>query len=212
VHLIAGILFFAVAAACQPTTFVTALGGISTLSADAATHLGAPNLVGLYKPENGGAINVAAGTHLNNWLSVQGNYVWNSNRVTLTMIADSASLEAQRRAAQHAGIADLLLYFRRLDSWARPYLSVGVGAVRISDTSRGAVSGTIPPPPGVSSTKALLRVAVGIDLIHSSRWGFRFTFSESITGNPYSAILTPRGSRNLANFQNLFGVVRYFGR
>ena len=212
VHLIAGILFFAVTAACQQKPFVTALGGISTLSADAVTQLSVPNLVGLYKPENGSALNIAAGTHLNNWLSVQGNYVWNRNRIAVTAIADNAFSEVQRRATQHAGVADLLLYFRGVDSWARPYLSAGVGIVHIYDSSSGAIRGTITPPPAVSATKALLRVAVGIDLMHSSQWGFRYSFSESLSGNPYSAILTPRGSRNLANFQNLFGVVRYFGR
>lgn len=209
---IVAILFFAVPAVCQSTGFVTALGGISTLSADAATQLGPPNLAGLYKPENGGAANVAAGFHLNDWLSVQGNYVWNANRVTLTAIADSAFLEEKRRATQHAGVADLLLYFRKRDSWARPYLSAGVGVVHLKDVPEGMARGTVPAVPGMSDTKAQLRVAVGIDLMHTSRWGFRYTFSESISGNPYSAILTPRGSRNMANFQNLFGVIRYFGR
>jgi Outer membrane protein beta-barrel domain len=211
VRFIAGMLFFGVTALCQPTSFIAALGGISTLSADAATQLGPPNLAGLYKPENGGAANVAIGAHMNDWVSVQGNYVWNVNRITVTAIADSAFVEHERRATQHSGVADLLLYFRNRDSWARPYLSAGVGVVHLRDTNQGTVVGALATPPGVSATKALLRVAVGIDLMHSSRWGFRYSFSESISGNPYSAILIPRGSRNLANFQNLFGVVRYFG-
>jgi hypothetical protein len=36
----------------------------------------------------------------------------------------------------------------------------------------------------------------------------RYSFSESVSGNPISAQLSPPGQRNLANFQNLFGVVR----
>ena len=42
------------------------------------------------------------------------------------------------------------------------------------------------------------------------QWSFRYSFSETITGNPISARLTPPGERNLANFQNLFGFVRRF--
>ena len=204
-------LFLSVTAVCQPTGFVAALGGISTLSADAATQLGPPNLAGLYKPENGGAAHVVFGAHINDWLSVQGNYAWNANRITLTAIADSAFVEQERRATQHSGVADLLLYFRKRDSWARPYLSAGVGVVHLRDANQGKAGGTLATAPSASATKPLLRVAVGIDLMHSSRWGFRYSFSESISGNPYSAILVPRGSRNLANFQNLFGVIRYFG-
>ena len=41
---------------CHPGYFVAGLGRISTLSADAATQLGPPNLAGLYKPENGGQL------------------------------------------------------------------------------------------------------------------------------------------------------------
>jgi hypothetical protein len=60
------------------------------------------------------------------------------------------------------------------------------------------------------STRVVLRVAVGIDLALGDRWSVRYSFSETISGNPISARLTPPGERNLANFQNLFGVVRRF--
>jgi hypothetical protein len=189
--------------------FVTALGGIATLSADGATQLGASNAAALYSPSNGGALNAAAGVHLNNWVSVQANYVWNRNRITITQLSDGLFVEQQRRSSQHAAVADLLLYFRSRSSWARPYLSAGVGVVDIADTL-GSVRGELAPPGAVSDVKPLLRVAVGIDLMHSSGWGFRYSFSESISGNPYSAVMTPRGPRGLKNFQNLFGFVRYF--
>jgi hypothetical protein len=42
------------------------------------------------------------------------------------------------------------------------------------------------------------------------RWAFRYTFSETIRGNPVSARLSPPGQRNLATFQNLFGIVKTF--
>jgi hypothetical protein len=201
--------FFALPLTAQARYYLTALGGISTLSADAATELGTPNAAALYSPQNGGAVNVAAGIHLNDWLSVQANYVWNSNRVTVTRLSDGAFLEQERRSRQHAAVADALLHFRSRASWVRPYLSAGFGVVNISD-SLGGVRGTLAPAGRVSSNRPLLRVAVGIDLMHSSGWGFRYTFSESISGNPYSRILMPPGPRNLANFQNLFGLIRYF--
>jgi hypothetical protein len=193
----------------QAQPFVTVLGGFSTLSADAATELGPPNRVALYSPENGGAVNVGAGVHLNNWLSVQANYIWNSNSLTLTQVRDREFVEDERRSRQHAGVADLLLYFRNRASWVRPYLSAGVGVVHIADTLGGA-RGDLPQPAAVSDVRPLIRIAVGIDLVHRSGWGFRYSFSEAISGNPYSAVLSPRGPRNLANFQNLFGIVRYF--
>ncbi len=196
-----------VAGQAQP--YLAALGGVSTLSADAATELGPPNAVALYSPKNGGAANVAGGIHVNDWLSIQCNYIWNRNQLSLIQVNDRTFFEQERDARQHAGVVDILLYFRNRRSWARPYLSAGAGLVSIAD-ALGSVRGGIEPPPKVAEVRALLRVAVGIDLMHSSGWGFRYSFSESISGNPYSAILKPRGPRNLANFQNLFGFVRYF--
>jgi hypothetical protein len=39
---------------------------------------------------------------------------------------------------------------------------------------------------------------------------FRYSFSETISGNPISPSLTPPGERPLMNFQNLFGFVARF--
>jgi hypothetical protein len=73
------------------------------------------------------------------------------------------------------------------------------------------VAGGLPSPEGeIASTLVALRVAVGIDLAMGDRWSVRYSFSETISGNPVSARLTPPGERNLANFQNLFGVIRRF--
>jgi hypothetical protein len=75
----------------------------------------------------------------------------------------------------------------------------------------GAMVGGLAAPQGeLASTHAALRVAVGIDLATASGWSFRYSFSETISGNPVSPHLTPPARRNLANFQNLFGAVRYF--
>ena len=191
--------------------FFAALGGISTLSADGATRLDTVTAVSLYKPENGPAWNVAAGAHWNDWISVQANYIWNRNDLAITEIRDLARLEQDRRATQNAAIFDLLLYFRPRRSRIRPYLSAGTGLVHLNTVAAGPVRGDLAPvPPEAASTKLPLRVAVGINLLWRNGWGFRYSFSETRTGNPLSADLSPRGSRGLANFQNLFGLVKYF--
>jgi hypothetical protein len=71
-------------------------------------------------------------------------------------------------------------------------------------------TGSSGPEGEIASTRLALRVAVGIDLAVSDRWSFRYSFSETISGNPISTRLMPPGERNLANFQNLFGVIRRF--
>jgi hypothetical protein len=51
---------------------------------------------------------------------------------------------------------------------------------------------------------------VGVDVEIGRGWDFRFTFSETISANEISRQLTPPGPRNLANFQNAFGLVKRF--
>jgi hypothetical protein len=120
--------------------------------------------------------------------------------------------EQQRTSAQHAVIGDALLYFRALGSGIRPYLSTGAGLVRFTSESTANEVASSPPAPEeqFASTRVSLRVAVGIDLSMGDRWSVRYSFSESVSTNPISARLMPPGERNLANFQNLFGVVRRF--
>ncbi len=193
------------------------LVGISTLSADArATTQPGRAEVSLYKPENGAALNLFAGLHLGRYFTVQSNYVRNGNDLTLFSSVTSAVggrfYEQPRTSTQHAIVGDALLYFRALGSGIRPYLSTGAGLVRFgSGAVPSAVGGGLPTPEGeIASTRVVLRVAVGIDIALGDQWSFRYSFSESISGNPVSARLTPPGERNLANFQNLFGVVRRF--
>jgi hypothetical protein len=193
------------------------LVGVSTLSADGrATTQSNRADVSLYKPENGLALNLFAGAHLGRYFTVQANYVWNRNDLTLfassTSTAEGRFFEQSRTSSQHAVIGDALLYFRALGNGVRPYLSTGAGLVRFRSESTGQeVAGGLPSPEGgITSTRLALRVAVGIDLALGNRWSARYSFSETIIGNPISARLTPPGERNLANFQNLFGVVRRF--
>jgi hypothetical protein len=197
--------------------YAGAVAGISTLSADGRASTQPDRAeASLYKPENGPALNLFVGMHVGRYLSVQGNYVWNRNDLTLfssvTAPQGGGFYEQRRNSSQHAIVGDALLYFRVLGNGVRPYLSTGVGLVHFgSESEDGAVSSRLAPPEGeIASTRLVLRVAVGIDLAMGKRWSFRYSFSESISGNPVSARLTPPGERNLANFQNLFGFVRHF--
>ena len=154
-----------------PRMFTGAAVGVATLSADARSEITAGVAdVSLYKPENGPALNVFVGSHFHEYLTVQGNYVWNRNDVTLTSVrtTDSAPsfYDAPRASSQHAFIGDLLLYFRERQSAIRPYLSAGVGVVRFQTTARGgdSVRNTTLPPATSVATHALLRVAVGLRL------------------------------------------------
>lgn len=197
--------------------YAGALVGVSTLSADArASTQPSRAEASLYKPENGPALNLFVGVHLGRYFTVQSNYVWNRNDLTLFSSVTSPEggrfYEQPRTSTQHAVVGDALLYFRALGSGVRPYLSTGAGLVRFRSESTGnGVAGGLPSPDGeIASTRLALRVAVGIDLAMGDRWSVRYSFSETISGNPISARLTPPGERNLANFQNLFGIVGRF--
>ena len=159
-------------------------------------------------------MNLFGGVHLSEYLSLQGNFLTNQNGLTLTSITTpDAVYEQSRRSSQFGAAVDVLLYFRNRDSWARPFLSVGASALRFNSevenvtVRRGTVS---PPPPQFSSFHPALRVAVGIDMKLGKGWAFRYSFLESIQSNPISAQLAPPGGRNLATFQNLFGVLKSF--
>lgn len=195
-----------------------ALVGISTLSADGRSSITSTEAaISLYKPENGPALNFFGGVHLTGFISLQGNYVWNRNALLLTSTESSGAgqllYEQNRRSTQHSGIGDVLLYFRDRRSWIRPYLSAGAGFVRFKSRQGElrAIRGTpVLPPETFVSTGPALRVAVGVDFTVSRNWSFRYSFSETIRKNPISAQLSPPGQRNLANFQNLFGLLRSF--
>jgi len=138
----------------QTTPFAGVLAGISTLSADGRSiTTGNQSEVSLYKPENCPALNVFGGLHLTDYFSIQGNYVWDKNRLTLNSTQASESgnafYEQSRASAQHAFIGDLLLYFRSRQTWFRPYLSVGSGLVHFTSRESAllALRGTVTFPP-----------------------------------------------------------------
>ena len=200
----------------QTMPFVGGAVGVATLSADGRAAVTPDSAaVSVYAPDNGPAVNLFVGVHLADYVSLQGNYVANTNRVTLTSSAASdrgiAFYQQERTSVQQAVMADLLVYFRERGRHVRPYLSVGGGLVRLASdvvelkSARGDLT-----VPGLrfASTAAGLRVAVGMDVAMRNGWTVRYTFSETIRANPISGQLSPAGQRNLANFQNLFGVVK----
>jgi opacity protein-like surface antigen len=195
--------------------YLGAVAGIAALSADARSVTNPPRAdVSLYKPENGPTFNAFAGMDFGRYFTVQANYVWNRNDLTLlsSFVAPDAGgfYEQSRRSSQHVVIADALLYFRARGSRVRPYLSAGAGFVRFHGDapSRSTVSGLVPNADDFTSIRFAFRVAVGIDLALDRNWSFRYSFSETMSGNPVSERLMPPGGRGLANFQNLFGIVR----
>jgi hypothetical protein len=193
--------------------FVTGSVGVSALSGDAGTQLGSVPVASLYKPENGLVLSLGAGGHWNNWISGQFSYVWSRNAVELQGIQGTSSFAWPQRVRQDALVGDVMLYFRPRQSRLRPYLSTGLAAVRFDRSSQGEpmVRGGIALPSAASvNWRPGLRVAVGIDMMISNGWGFRYSFGETLTKNPISRALSPPAPRNLMNFQNQFGLVKYF--
>jgi hypothetical protein len=210
----------AVALTCRPATaqedhqiYIGGMFGISTLSADGRSVTTGPDaMLSLYKPENGLALNLFAGVHVAEYFTVQGNWMWNRN--DLTLVSSFATpqgggfYEQRRHSRQHTVVLDGLIYFRRRESAVRPYLGTGLSLVHFSAHETGTVTAGLAPPTGeITSTRLGLRSHVGIDVKLSRRISFRYSFSESISGNPISPLLAPPGQRRLANFQNLFGLV-----
>lgn len=196
--------------------YVGAMGGIATLSADAGSERTVQGLnLSSYAPANGGALDLFAGVQLHDYFSVQGDFIWNRNslRLNLSSSGTGAFYQEDRSSSQEAAIFSFLLYFRRRSSRIRPYLAVGTGVAHLSsENDRLIASGGAPslPPTKFSTTGPVLRTHVGVDVKLMGKLGFRYSFSETIGSNAISKNLSPPGSRGLANFQNLFGLVLRF--
>lgn len=194
------------------------MGGVATLSGDARSVID-PNATQFssYNATNGVVLNGFAGKHLNDFLSVQGEYVWNRNPLMLSAgafnAASLAEYQEDRTSSQNSVFASVLVYFRRRKSRVRPYLSVGTGWVHLASTVKSVSvtqgAATVPPA-SFSADMVGLRVPVGIDVTLHRGWRFRYSFSETLSRNPISHELVPAGPHSLKNFQNLFGIVREF--
>ena len=171
---------------------MSGLGGFAALSGAAAAQA-SPAAAASYDAKVGAAFNFEAGYHLNDWFSGQAGYTWNRNWIVSSELTGGVLIQREAVRSQSAVGAEVLLYFRPRSSWVRPYLSAGPAWVRV-----------------LSENKPGLRVAVGADLMLKSGWGFRYSFSEMMTANPFGAALHPAAGAKLMDFQNLFGVVKRF--
>ena len=194
------------------------IAALSTLSADGRLiSSSTASQVSLYKPENGPAVNLFFGRYLGNYVSVQGNYIWNANDLTFAssrVLPQGASFYSETRgSSQTSLVGDVLVFFRDRRSLFRPYLSCGIGVVHVQSSQQKldfASGSLILPPRDFSANTAGLRVAVGIDVKVRYGFSFRYSFSETISSNPISDQLSPPGQRPLKNFQNLWGFVKNF--
>ncbi len=205
------------AAQDEQRRFAGGLFGVATLSADARSVTTTSDAaISLYDPKNGPALNVFAGFHLAQYFSVQANWMWNRNDLILVSSfvtpQGGGFYEQHRHSRQHAIVLDGLIYFRSLNSAVRPYLGTGLTLLHFSsrDVIGSSAHGLAPPIGDIASTHIGLRSHVGIDWRLSRHVNFRYSFSETISGNPISPALTPPASRRLMNFQNLFGFVGRF--
>jgi hypothetical protein len=186
---LAALLLFPAILVAQSSWFLGAGPGYVIHSIDASAG---PSRASFYQTANAPQIHFFAGAHLHDYLSLQGAYSRNRHGAILWRPPDP---RIDLRFTQHEAGADLMLYFRNRRSWARPYLSAGLGMARFR---------------GLDTTCAGLRVAAGLELLHSSGWGFRYAFLETISANPLGELLVPPGRKNLMTFQNQFGLVKYF--
>jgi hypothetical protein len=212
------ICFFPAAALAQHPVYFGALGGLATLSGDGrAVVTPTSAATSLYDPQNGGAASLFWGVHFFEYISFQGNYLWNRNEVSLVSSLSSPGAfsfyQEPVSGTQNGLTGDVLIYFRKRENRIRPYLSEGIGAVHLRSRVTGSAltSGNLLEPPGPSSSNFLAtRTSVGLDVRLQPGWYFRYTFGETISHNPISAQLSPAGQRLLKNFQNLFGIYRTF--
>jgi len=214
-YLVTGLLL---AAPVEAQVYVGVLGGLSTLSGDARSVLSQSSTAfSSYDPKDGGSLELLIGKHLSDYFTVQVNYVWNGNGLTLTSAAFSGGTQVgyrqSRTSSQHGVIADVLVYFRGRESRLRPFLSLGTGLVHFSSSEERIeqIIGTPSlSPQRFGANMIALHVPVGMDVKIGKGWAFRYTFSETLSANPISDRLSPPGQHSLKNFQNLFGLIRQF--
>lgn len=196
--------------------FVGGGAGFTALSGASTAAIGETVATSQYSAGTGPLAHAFAGKAFGDYFAAQGSWQWTRNRVLLTSAgfaagSVAASQQAMRVAQNEFGV-DGLVYFRNRASRVRPFLAVGLGANRFDSGTAAFVSvrGAPPPAASIGATRFALRFAAGIDLMHRSGWGFRYSFLETMTGNPVAEQLRPPGSGTLMTFQNLFGIVRYF--
>lgn len=211
-------LLMGLAAVSYGQWYVGGMAGLSTLSADGQNvFTGSSTSISSYKPENGAAVQLFAGRHWREYFSTQGSYSWNRNALkfsgTRVEGGQEVTFEQARSSRQNVVTGEGLIYFRPRASRFRPYVLGGLGMVH-AGSAAGVVSvakgRVVLPPERFSATRVHWRTAVGMDVRLKDGWRFRYSFWENLSANPFSKALRPKGTRNLLNFQNMFGVVREF--
>jgi hypothetical protein len=190
------------------------MGGIATLSGDANAVITPTSAsTSLYDPSTGGAASTFLGIHLFNYVSLQADYVWNSNHVVLVSSMNGPGATSFYRqpesVSQNGFLGNAIVYFRKRGNRIRPYLSEGVGGVLIHSHVSGqrVVAGNPSLPPASSDRASItLRTSVGLDVRLRRSWYFRYSFGETITRNTFGDQLSPPEHRIPKNFQSLFGI------
>src|SRR5215469_8812514 len=198
--------------------YVGALGGVASISGDARSTLSSvSSAFSSYNPKNGGALELLAGKHLSDYFTVQANYIWNANDMTVAGGTSTGGTQQGyqevRSSSQQSVLGNVLVYFRNRDRRLRPYLSVGTGLVHFSSTQQHvdlSVGEPLLPPRSFSSNMIALNVPVRIDIAVCHGYALRYTFSETITSKPIVNDLSPSSQHAFKNYLNLFGFIRSF--
>jgi hypothetical protein len=205
----------ALPASAQPRFFAGGGPGAAFLSNDAGASItSGASAVSTYRSNAGLLAHAFAGWHFHDYLSVQGAWNYNRNRLRFSGTNSAGGSYDQLRSStqDNAGV-DLLVYFRDRRSWIRPFLTCGLNYMWFESrqTSLLEKNGVIATPPDrLTLAQKGLRVAAGADVRLHGGWGFRYAFNEILQGNGISRQLTPAGSSPLMNFQHLFGIMRSF--
>jgi hypothetical protein len=211
-----GLLLLSSAAHAQ--FYAGGMGGVASLSGDANSVINPPSgAFASYNPQNGPLLDGFVGRHLTDYFTLQADYYWNRNALTLSGANFAGGIFAQyqemQQSSQQSAFASVLVYFRKRESRIRPYLSIGTGFVHMSSPQEGNATvehAPLLPSQSFSANMIALRVPVGMDVRLHERWFFRYSFAETISHNPISHELSPPGPHVLKNFQNLFGVLYQF--
>lgn len=165
---------------------------------NAAAAVPSPPSSSNYDAKLGVAINGSVGYHWNDWVSIQARYIWNRNQLLATELSAGIFRQTSGTSSQKALAGEILVYFRPRPSKVRPYLSAGPAWVQFQSQT------------GLRRNKLGWPVAVGMDVRLRRGWGLRYTFSETMSANPFAAALNPPARGTLMNFQNLVGFVKVF--
>jgi hypothetical protein len=108
--------------------YVGALGGLATLSGDGRSAItGSSAATSFYDPQKRRGGQFVLGMASVQVCSIQGNYIWNRNDLTLVSTlsnpAGSSFYQQPMSSTENAFIGDVLVYFRPRGDRIRPFLS-----------------------------------------------------------------------------------------